>query len=511
MKWETVIGLEVHAELSTKSKIFCGCTTSYGGDPNTHVCPVCAGMPGVLPVLNREVVEYAIRLGLALNCEITRRCKFDRKNYFYPDLPKAYQVSQLYSPICCDGYLEIDVSGNKKKIRIREIHMEEDAGKLNHSSQGSLMDFNRCGVPLLEIVTQPDFASAAEVNAYLEKLRETLLYLDICDCKMQEGSMRADINLSLRIPGGEYGVRTETKNMNSFKAIGRAIEYEIDRQADILDDGGKIVQETRRWDDEKGTSSGMRSKENAQDYRYFPEPDLLPINIDDEWIARIKENLPELASQKRERYMRDYNISADEAGVLTCHKNISGLFETLARKSEAASSANAAVSANAASSANAALSANAAVSANATVSANAAVEAAHLISGEIMRLMNNANILPEDLNIDADKLVTLIGFVISGKINRASFKETVEAVFTNNVDPKSYIVEKGLMMVSDDKAVTQAAEKVMAANQSTVAEYRAGKKKVFGFLMGMVMKELGKGGNPELVKKVLQDMLNGEK
>jgi len=481
MKWETVIGLEVHAELSTKSKIFCSCTTAYGGEPNTHVCPVCAGMPGVLPVLNREVVEYALRLGLALNCEITRYCKFDRKNYFYPDLPKAYQVSQLYAPICRDGFLEIDAPDNrttdsgKKKIRIREIHMEEDAGKLNHSTQGSLMDFNRCGVPLLEIVTHPDFSSVAEVIAYLEKLRETLLYLDICDCKMQEGSMRADINLSVRRSGGELGVRTETKNMNSFKAIARAIEYEIERQIEILEDGGKVVQETRRWDDDKGTSSGMRSKENAQDYRYFPEPDLLPINIDDIWIARVKKNLPELAFQKRERYTRDFKISSDEASVLTCHKNISDLFETLAQKS------------------------------------GQHLEAAHLISGEIMRLMNNANMLPEDLIIDADKLAALIALVAGAKINRASFKETVEAVFTNNVDPQKYIAEKGLMMLSDDKAVLGAVEKVLAANEDSASEYRAGKEKVFGFLMGMVMKELGKGGNPELVKKVLQDKLNGAK
>ena len=361
--------------------------------------------------------------------------------------------------------------------------MEEDAGKLNHSSYGSLMDFNRCGVPLLEIVSYPDFVntsasnSVLEVTAYLEKLRETLLYLDISDCKMQEGSMRADINLSVRRPGGELGVRSETKNMNSFKAIGRAIEYEIERQIDILEDGGKVIQETRRWDDDKGMSFGMRSKENAQDYRYFPEPDLLPLNIDDDWILRVRENLPELAYRKRERYIRDYKISADEAGVLTCHKNISGLFETLAQKSEAAGSA------------------------------NAVLECAHLISGEIMRLMNSVNMLPEDLVINADKLAMCIDFVTGGKINRASFKETIEAVFTNDADPEKYIAEKGLMMVSDDKAVTEAVKKVLAQNESSAAEYRAGKEKVFGFLMGMAMKELGKGGNPELVKKVLKDEL----
>jgi len=477
MKWETVIGLEVHAELSTKSKIFCGCTTAYGGEPNTHVCPVCAGMPGVLPKLNRSVVEYAIRLGLALNCTITKYCKFDRKNYFYPDLPKAYQVSQLYAPVCRDGYLEIETDGQKKKIRIREIHMEEDAGKLIHDPRGggTFMDFNRCGVPLLEIVSQPDFRSAGEVMAYLEKLRETLLYLEVCDCKMQEGSLRADVNLSLRPAGGEMGVRTETKNMNSFKAIGRAIEYETERQTDILDDSGHVVQETRRWDDDKGTSSGMRSKENAQDYRYFPEPDLLPMDIDDAWLESVRKNLPELAHQKRERYIRDFKISEYAAVVLTVHKNISNLFETVAQQS------------------------------------GQPLEAANLITGEIMRLMNNTNTLPEDLSLDAGKLSTLVALVSGGKINRGAYKETVEAVFTQNVDPESYIAEKGLMMINDDKAVIEAVEAVVAGNQDSVAEYRAGKEKVFGFLMGQVMKKLGGTGNPDMAKKILTDMLRKEK
>ena len=477
MKWETVIGLEVHAELSTKSKIFCACTTAYGGEPNTHVCPVCAGMPGVLPKLNRSVVEYAIRAALALNCTITKYCKFDRKNYFYPDLPKAYQVSQLYAPICRDGHLEIEVDGQKKKINIREIHMEEDAGKLVHDNRGggaSFMDFNRCGVPLMEIVTHPDLRSAAEALAYLEKLRETLLYLDVCDCKMQEGSIRADINLSVRLPGGELGTRTETKNMNSFKAIGRAIEYETARQIEILEDGGHIVQETRRWDDDNGTSSGMRSKENAQDYRYFPEPDLLPMHIDDEWLARVRENLPELAHQKRERYSKDFGISESEASVLTVHKNISGLFETVARQS------------------------------------GQPVEAAHLITGEIMRLMNNANILPEDLSLDSRKLATLISFVIDEKINRGAYKETIEAVFTHNVDPETYIAEKGLMMINDDKAVIAAVEAVIGENQAAAADYRAGKEKIFGFLMGQVMKKLGGKGNPDMAKKTLLSMLDTE-
>jgi len=473
MKWETVIGLEVHAELSTQSKIFCACTTSYGGEPNTHVCPVCAGMPGVLPKLNRSVVEYALRLGIALNCTITQHCKFDRKNYFYPDLPKAYQVSQLYAPICREGHLEIEADGQKKKIGIREIHMEEDAGKLIHDPHGAgtFMDFNRCGVPLLEIVTHPDFRSAAEVLAYLEKLRETLLYLDVCDCKMQEGSIRADVNLSIRRSGGDLGVRTETKNMNSFKAIGRAIEYEIERQIDILEDDGQVIQETRRWDDDKGVSSGMRSKENAQDYRYFPEPDLLPIDIDDEWLASVKGNLPELAHQKRERYSRDFGIPESEAAVLTVHRNISNLFETVARQS------------------------------------GQPVEAAHLITGEIMRLLNNANIPPEDVSIDAGKLSSLISLVTGGKINRGAYKETAEAIFTRNVDPDAYIAEKGLLMINDDQAVIEAVKAVISENQATVAEYRTGKEKVFGFLMGQVMKKLGGKGNPDIMRKTLTDML----
>jgi len=424
-------------------------------------------------VLNRSVVEYALRLGLALGFNITQYCKFDRKNYFYPDLPKAYQVSQLYAPICRDGHLDIEADGKKKTINIREIHMEEDAGKLIHDANGAstFMDFNRCGVPLLEIVSQPDFSSAAEVIAYLEKMRETLLYLDICDCKMQEGSIRADINLSVRQAGGELGVRTETKNMNSFKAIARAIEYETARQIEILEDGGKIVQETRRWDDEKLESYGMRSKENAQDYRYFPEPDLLPMEIDDEWLASVKKNLPELAYQKRERYYRDFKIPESEAMILTVHKNICDLFETIAQKS------------------------------------GQPVEAAHLLTGEIMRLMNNANILPEDLVIDAGKLSALITLVTGGKINRNAYKETVEAVFTNNVDPEKYIAEKGLMMINDDNAVIEAVKAVIAENQDSAAEYRAGKEKVFGFLMGQVMKKLGGKGNPDMAKKTLEDAL----
>jgi aspartyl-tRNA(Asn)/glutamyl-tRNA(Gln) amidotransferase subunit B len=431
-------------------------------------------MPGTLPKLNRTVVEYAIRLGLVLNCAITRFGKFDRKNYFYPDLPKAYQVSQLYAPICTDGLMEIEADGQKKSISIREIHIEEDAGKLIHNAQGgnTFMDFNRCGVPLLEIVSHPDFRSSNEVLAYLEKLRETLLYLGICDCKMQEGSLRADINLSVRQVGGEMGVRTEMKNLNSFKAIGRAIAYEAARQIEILKSGGQIAQETRRWDDDKGISYAMRSKENAHDYRYFPEPDLLPLSIDDTWLKNVKQSLPELAHQKRERYVRIFGIPESDADVLTVHKNISDLFENVSDKS------------------------------------GEPLESAHLIIGEIMRLMNQTNTLPEDLSLDGQKLSALIRLVLSGKINRNAYKETIEAVFTSDIEPEAYIVEKGLMMVSDDKVVIEAVNMILLNNADAAQDYRSGKEKAFGFLMGQVMRKLGGAGNPDMVRKVLKERLD---
>ena len=473
MKWETVIGLEVHAELSTKSKIFCACSTAFGNGPNVNVCPGCAGMPGTMPKFNRSVLEYALRLGIALECDITRRCRFDRKHYFYPDLPNAFQLTQFYAAICRNGHVDIEVDGIKKTIGIHQIHMEEDAGKLVHDPHGAAtyMDFNRCGIPLLEIVSKPDLRGADEVIAYLEKLRETLLYLDVSDCKMEEGSIRADINLSVHHPGEALGTRTEMKNMNSFKAIVRAIEYETERHIDALEYGGELIQETRRWDDEKGQSFGMRTKENAQDYRYFPEPDLPPIEIDDSMLARVRESLPELAWQKRERYTRELGISGAEAAVITVHKNISGLFEAVAEQS------------------------------------GRPLEAAHLLTGEIMRLMNNTNTLPENLSLDARKLSALVSLVSDGKINRAAYKETIEAVFTDNVDPESYVAGKGLMMITDDSAVLETVKAVLAENPDAASAYRAGKVKTFGFLMGQIMKKLGGKGNPDLAKKALEDAL----
>ena len=470
MKWETVIGLEVHAELSTNTKIFCGCPTDFGARPNTQVCPVCSGMPGALPRLNRAVVDYALKLGLSLGCDITRHTTFDRKNYTYPDLPSAYQTTQFYFPICRGGSVEIEVRGEKKSVGIHQIHMEEDAGKLIHDPKNgqTYMDFNRSSMPLLEIVSKPDMRSAEEVIAYLERLRETLLYLGICDCKMQEGSFRVDVNLSIRPPGGEDGTRTETKNINSFKAITRAIEYETARQIEVLSEGGKIVQETRRWDDDLGESYGMRSKENAQDYRYFPDPNIPPVIIDEAWLAKTKSELPELAHEKRARYVKNFGVTPTEAVVLTNHKNISDLFETLAEKT------------------------------------NETAESAHLITGEIMRLLNATGTLPEDLKIDADKLASLIGLVLGGKINRNAYKETVEAVFLHNTDPMEYIEEHGLMMVSDSGAVEGIVAEVMKDNPGAVEDYRAGKQQAFGFLVGQVMKKLAGAGNPAVVREVLE-------
>ncbi|MDR0248417.1 MAG: Asp-tRNA(Asn)/Glu-tRNA(Gln) amidotransferase subunit GatB [Oscillospiraceae bacterium] len=472
MNWEIIIGLEVHAELSTRSKLFCPCSTAFGGAPNTQVCPVCSGMPGSLPAVNRAAVEYAMRLGLALGCSVAERCKFDRKNYFYPDLPKAYQVSQLYEPICRDGALEICSPSGPKTIGIREIHMEEDAGKLNHNGV-TLMDFNRCGVPLLEIVSQPDMRGGAEAVAYLEKLRDTLLYLDICDCKMQEGSIRADVNVSVRRPGEALGTRTEMKNLNSFKAIARAIDYESRRQADILQSGGAITQETRRWDDANGVSYGMRNKENAQDYRYFPEPDLLPLRIDAAWLAAVRESLPEMAHQKRERYMREHGLSAHEAAVLTSHRNVARLYEELCALS------------------------------------SQPVESARLLTGEVMRLCNATGTAAEDLALDAAKLARLVGFVLDGKISRAAYKEVTEAVFTRDADVDAYIAEKGLMMSLRGDEAAEAARLVLAEQPGALADYRAGKQKAFGFLMGQVMRKLGGAGNPALAERALRQALDG--
>lgn len=474
-QYETVIGLEVHVELATKTKIFCGCSTEFGGAPNTHTCPVCTGMPGSLPVLNKQVVEYAAAIGLATNCKITQVCKFDRKNYFYPDNPQNYQISQLYLPIARDGYVEIEVGNMKKKIRIHEMHMEEDAGKLVHDEwdDTSLVDFNRSGVPLVEIVSEPDMRSADEVIAYLEKLRLIIQYLGASDCKLQEGSMRADVNLSVREMGSaEFGTRTEMKNLNSFKAIARAIEGERQRQIDLLEAGRPVVQETRRWDDNKESSHAMRSKEDAQDYRYFPEPDLVPIVIDDEWIAQIKARQPELRTEKLERYRKEYDIPQYDAEIITNSKHMADIFEA------------------------------------ATAVCGKPKKVANWLMVETLRLLKERGQEPEDICFAPEHLAKLIQMTEAGSINNTVAKEVFEKIFDENIDPERYVEEHGLKIESDEGALEQVLAKVIADNPQAVADYKGGKEKALGALVGQTMKAMKGKANPGLVNQKLREMLS---
>lgn len=474
MEFETVLGLEVHTELATDTKIFCSCSTEFGGEPNTHVCEVCSGMPGTLPVLNKQVVEFAIKTGLATNCEITRYNKFDRKNYFYPDLPKAYQISQLYLPICQNGHIDIEVNGVKKSIRIKEIHMEEDAGKLIHDpwEDCTLVDYNRCGVPLLEIVSEPDFSNGEEVIAYLTKLKAILQYTGVSDCKMEQGSLRADVNLSVKPVGSkELGTRTEMKNINSFKAIARAIEGERARQIELIQEGKKVIQETRRWDDNKGASYAMRSKENAQDYRYFPEPDLVPIEIDDEWIERVRQSLPELPEAKKARYMSEYKLPEYDVDIITGSKDLVKIFE------------------------------------EAYEVCNNAKEVSNWIMGEVLRLASETSTLPEDISFDAKNLGKLILLVKNGVVNRNTAKEVFEKMFSDNVEPEQYIEQHNLKMVNDDSAVKEVVAKVIEANPNSIAQFKEGNEKVNKFLMGQCMKQLKGKANPAIVTKILDEEL----
>ena len=436
-QYETVIGLEVHVELATKTKIFCGCSTQFGGAPNTHTCPVCTGMPGSLPVLNRQVVEYAMGIGLATHCDITRVCKFDRKNYFYPDNPQNYQISQLYLPIARNGYVEIEVGDTKKKIRIHEMHMEEDAGKLIHDEwdDTSLVDYNRSGVPLVEIVSEPDMRSSEEVIAYLEKLRTTIQYLGASDCKLQEGSMRADVNLSVREMGAsEFGTRTEMKNLNSFKAIARAIEGERERQIELLEAGKKVVQETRRWDDNKESSHAMRSKEDAQDYRYFPEPDLVPIVISQEWIDRVKKRQPEFREEKLKRYKKEFDIPQYDAEILTESKHMADIFEET------------------------------------TALCGKPKKVSNWLMVETMRLLKEHNMESEDITFTPENLAKLIELADAGTINSSVAKEVFDHVFEENVDPEKYVEEHGLKTVNDEGALIEVLEKVIADNPQAVVD-----------------------------------------
>ena len=474
-QYETVIGLEVHVELATKTKIFCACSTAFGGAPNTHTCPVCTGMPGSLPVLNKKVVEYAMAVGLAANCKIHQYSKFDRKNYFYPDNPQNYQISQLYLPICYDGGIEIDTPAGKKTIGIHEIHMEEDAGKLIHDEweDCTLVDYNRSGVPLIEIVSEPDMRSADEVIAYLDKLRLIIQYLGASDCKLQEGSMRADVNLSVREVGSEkLGTRTEMKNLNSFKAIAHAIEGERARQIELLEEGKAVVQETRRWDDNKEYSYAMRSKEDAQDYRYFPDPDLAPIVISDEWIRQIRDRQPELRTEKLERYKKEFDIPDYDAQIITGSKALADLFEETA-----------------------ALCGN-------------PKKAANWILGETLRLLKEKEMEPEEIRFSAENLSRLIKLTEAGTINSSVAKEVFGTMFEEDMDPEQYVEKKGLKTVSDEGALRESIEKIVADNPQSVADYKGGKQKAIGFLVGQTMKVMKGKADPASVNKILKEILD---
>mgnify|MGYP004503382873 FL=1 len=472
--YETVIGLEVHVELATKTKIFCSCSTEFGGAPNTHTCPVCTGMPGSLPVLNKQVVEYAMAVGLATNCSITQYCKFDRKNYFYPDNPQNYQISQLYLPICRNGGVEIETAAGKKVIGIHEIHMEEDAGKLVHDEweDVSIVDYNRSGVPLIEIVSEPDMRSADEVIAYLEKLRETIQYLGASDCKLNEGSMRADVNISVREVGArKFGTRTEMKNLNSFKAIAHAIEGERERQIELIEMGRSVVQETRRWDDNKESSHAMRSKEDAQDYRYFPEPDLVPIVISDEWIDEVRKRQPEFRSEKLIRYKKEYDIPEYDAQIITASKHMADIFEAtteLCKKPKKVS---------------------------------------NWLMVETMRLLKENEMDAQDLKFSPKNLAELIELTEAGTINSTVAKEVFEEIFYHDVDPKQYVEEKGLKTVNDEGALRTTIEQIIADNPQSVTDYHNGKEKAIGYLVGQTMKAMKGKADPAMVNQILKELL----
>lgn len=472
--YETVIGLEVHVELATKTKIFCGCSTAFGGAPNTHTCPVCTGMPGALPVLNKQVVEYAMAVGLATNCTITQYCKFDRKNYFYPDNPQNYQISQLYLPICRNGGVEIETAAGKKTVGIHEIHMEEDAGKLVHDEweDVSIVDYNRSGVPLIEIVSEPDMRSAEEVIAYLEKLRMIIQYLGASDCKLNEGSMRADVNLSVREAGApEFGTRTEMKNLNSFKAIARAIEGERIRQIELLEEGKKVIQETRRWDDNKEFSYAMRSKEDAQDYRYFPEPDLVPIVISDAWMKEVRDKQPELRTEKMVRYQKEFGLSEYDAEIITGHKCFADLFE-------------------------------------ASIDiCNKPKKVANWIMVETMRLLKENEMDPEDMSFSTENFAKLVMLADAGTVTNTVAKEVFELVFKEDIDPEQYVEEKGLKTVNDEGALRAAVEQIIKDNPQSVDDYHNGKEKAIGFLVGQTMKVMKGKANPGMVNQLLKELL----
>lgn len=472
--YEVVIGLEVHAELSTRTKIFCSCPTKFGAAPNTQTCPICMAMPGTLPVLNEKVVEYAVKAGLATNCEISRDSKNDRKNYFYPDLPKAYQISQFDKPLCEHGYVEIDTENGKKKIGLTRIHIEEDAGKLNHDEfgGGSLVDLNRAGVPLIEIVSEPDIRSSEETEKYLRKLKSILEYIEVSDCKMQEGSLRADVNVSVRKKGDtKLGTRTEMKNMNSFRSITRAIEYEVDRQIDVIEDGGVIEQETLRWDEVSGKTFPMRDKEDAQDYRYFPDPDLVAIKLSEEYIQNIKETLPELPESRKQRYLDEYKLSEKDANLITSSKYLSDLFEEAIQVCHNPKAVN------------------------------------NWIISDISRILNETEMEPIEIPFDAKQLGKLVILIDKGTISSSIGKKVLVELFENPRDPEDIIKEKGWIQISDEGAIKEVVLKVLEANPQSIADYKGGKDKALGFLVGQAMKETKGKANPQMLNKMFLEEL----
>ena len=474
MQYEAVIGLEVHAQLLTDSKIFCGCSTKFGAPPNTHTCPVCLGMPGVLPVLNRKVVEYTVRLALATHCKIARSNRFARKNYFYPDLPKGYQISQYELPVAEHGWIDIKTEGGRKRIGITRIHLEEDAGKLIHDEiqPFSYVDFNRTGVPLIEIVSEPDLRTPEEASSYLKKLRDIVRYLDICDGNMEEGSLRCDANISLRPVGSkDLGVKTEVKNMNSFRFVQRALEYEIKRQHAILEQGDNIVQETRLWDSDRGVTHGMRGKEEAHDYRYFPDPDLVPVMVDDEWIEKVRLDLPELPDDKNARFMSEYQLPQQDAVVLTSSKDLAAYFEACVALFPQPK------------------------------------KVSNWIMGELLRELNRDDREIDQCPVSPEELANLLKMVdeeaISGKIAKVVFEE----MYNTGKSPRTIVAEKGLKQVTDEGEIGEVVDSVLAAHSSQVDEYRGGKEKLLGFFVGQVMKQTQGKANPKLVNKLLREKL----
>ena len=478
MRYEAVIGLEIHSELKTATKIFCGCATTFGAEQNTHTCPVCLGLPGVLPTINRRVVEFAIKAGLATNCKINKYSKFDRKNYYYPDLPKNWQTSQYDLPIAYEGHVEIDVDGAKKIVRLTRIHMEEDAGKLVHSgntikdSSSSNVDYNRTGVPLIEIVSEPDMHSAAEARAYMEKIKSILEYIDVSNCRMEEGNLRADINVSLRPIGSEkLGTRTEMKNINSFKALEDAINYEIERQAEVLDDGGKIIQETRTWNPEKGITQSMRSKEDAHDYRYMPEPDLPPIITTDEEIEAFRASLPELPDARRAR-LKNLGLSDYDAGIITSSRAMAEYFDAVV---------------------------------NFGADAKAA---ANWIMGDLSKNLNSDGLTIENSPVDAKRLAEMIKLIANGTISGKIAKTVFAEMWKYPDSPEKIVKDKGLVQITDSSAIEGVIDEVIAKNPKAVEEYRGGKKKALGALVGQVMKLTKGKANPQIVNQLLAKKLD---